>query len=192
MLLRLISLKQEGETWISKEKQVKKARASSLLNREHFPHFPISLVCTGRLKTQHHVKGIYRLSHFKISCLITLRGSTDLDNAPAPKRLMFPQDTEVCFTMGFLECCQLYLILTTSRTVLWPWPNLSWAPLLTSQEHSSWECRCPSHLASRQKDLLSISLTATEICKENIVRYFSPIFLFCLLCVCLFSEIYLC
>lgn len=118
MLLRLISLKQEGETWISKEKQVKKARASSLLNREHFPHFPISLVCTGRLKTQHHVKEIYPLSRFKISCLVTLRGSTDLDNVPAPKRLMFPQDTEVCFTMGCLECCQLYLILTTSRTVL--------------------------------------------------------------------------
>ena len=54
-----------------------------------FPHFYIRLVYVGRLKTRYHLKEIPFLSHFRISRLVTLRGSAELDSIRTPKCLMF-------------------------------------------------------------------------------------------------------
>lgn len=67
--------------------------------KQDFPHFYISLVYVGRLKPRYHLKEIPSLSHFRISSLVTLRGSTEHDNIQTPKCLMFLQDTEAYFTI---------------------------------------------------------------------------------------------
>lgn len=72
------------------EEKKKDEEVMSIFSLEQdFPHFYIRLVYVGRLKTRYHLKEIPFLSHFRISRLVTLRGSAELDSIRTPKCLMF-------------------------------------------------------------------------------------------------------
>lgn len=70
------------------EEKKKDEEVMSIFSLEQdFPHF--CLVYVGRLKTRYHLKEIPFLSHFRISRLVTLRGSAELDSIRTPKCLKF-------------------------------------------------------------------------------------------------------